>query len=98
MLRPSFQVVVTRRGPTPRHDATKQRTLRRHGGLPLGGGGPARAERRASVEGGREYLVNRVREHELDRLARLLRELLEIRLVLARDHDLRDPGPLRRER
>src|SRR5947208_1881421 len=66
-------------------------------GLPRGGGRAPRPSLSRAVERRGEHAVERVGEDEVDRLARLLREFLQVGLVLARQHDAADPGPLRGE-
>ena len=62
---------------------------------------PARIARKRQHTGIRErrghYIANRVREHEPQLLADVLREIVEVTFVLLRQDHGREPGPARRE-
>src|SRR5262249_12748246 len=72
--------------------------LARRGGLATGACESARLARSRAVEGRGEDVLDGVCEDELDRLARLGRELREVGLVLVRDDHALQPGALRGER
>src|SRR5438270_891501 len=88
---------ASRRAPTTAPAGRCSARSGRGSRLLLGGGCAAGPTLPRAVEGGREHAVERVGENELDRVARLRRELLQVGLVLARQHDTLDPGPLRGE-
>src|SRR4029079_10969478 len=71
--------------------------LNRSGGLALRGGGGLRARAPRRAEGDREDVFDRVREDELELLARLFRKLGQVGLVVSRHPDPLEAVALRGE-
>src|SRR4249919_408750 len=75
----------------PRRGSGRQRRLA------LGRGSGLRAGGSALLEHDVQHLLDRVDRDELELVAGLRRELLEVGLVVTRDDDPLEPGSLRRE-